>query len=219
MPDTLLSCSRRTLATSPSPRTRRSVLTRQAAAVALVATLAACGTTQPDSTSAASGSTTAASATTTPGSASDTPAPSADRVGPLTITDGWAKATDEMMSAVFGTLVNNSDQALHLTGGSCDVASALEMHEFVKNDAGAMVMQRKPDGFTIAPGASLTLEPGGNHLMLLGLRAPLRNGDPLTVTVETNLGAVPLTVMIRSFDGANESYDPSMGESSMSHSS
>ncbi|HPF79309.1 copper chaperone PCu(A)C [Nostocoides australiense] len=210
----------------------RSRLAAASAALLLSTSLAACGS--GDSSSSSSPGTSAASSTAagsaatsasdsgTPASTESASSGSTGRIGPVTITDGWAKATDMEMSAVFGTLVNNSDKAIHITGGSSDVAGSVETHEFVKDAGGNMVMQKAPNGFTIEAGKTFVLAPGANHIMLLGLKDKLVAGDSLTVTLETDLGQVPLSVMIRTFDGANETYNPShsmSGSASMSMSS
>ena len=48
-------------------------------------------------------------------------------------------------------------------------------------------MQVKPGGFTIPAGESHTLQPGGNHIMIMALTEPIKAGDEVTVTL--NLGS------------------------------
>lgn len=177
-----------------------------AAAILLAVTLSACGSDGADSTS--STSVAASDSAAPPSAASSTDA----RTTPVTVTDGWAKASEGPMSGAFGTLVNHSDQTVHITGATSPV-SRMELHEVAKNDSGAMVMRPVKDGFTIEPGASLVLKPGSFHLMFMDMKEPLVNGESVTVTLQTSLGEVPLTVPIRRFDGANESYAPSMDHS------
>ncbi len=169
----------------------------------------------------------------------DTTAAATGSTASLTLADGWVKAVedvgtsedsmtdhsmspmehsssgmshDEMsapMSAMFGTLRNDGDAELTVTAGSTSVASMVELHETVKTADGQMQMQRKEGGFVIPAHGAFVLEPGGNHVMLMGLRAPLKNGDSVTVTLETSGGAVTFDVPIRTFTGANETYNPS----------
>ncbi len=113
------------------------------------------------------------------------------------------------MTAMFGTLHNPTDSEVTVSGGSSPVAGAVELHEVVRTDSGAMQMQPKPGGFVIAPGADHTLQPGGDHVMLLGLTESLVNGSDVTVTLQTSAGDVTLTVPVRTFAGAEESYEPS----------
>ena len=72
-------------------------------------------------------------------------------------------------------------------------------------------MQEKAGGFVIPAGGTVVLQPGGNHIMLMGLTGPLRNGSAVTLALETSAGRVSLTVPVRAFAGANESYQASPG--------
>jgi hypothetical protein len=61
-----------------------------------------------------------------------------------------------------------------------------------------MVMKMRPlAGLDIPAGQSVTLKPGGEHIMLMGLKGPLREGQsfPLTLTFE-KAGAREVTVAV-----------------------
>jgi copper(I)-binding protein len=64
------------------------------------------------------------------------------------------------------------------------VAEAAEAHD-MSMDGGVMSM-RKLDAVEIAPGAPAVFQPGGMHIMLIGLKSPLKAGEtaPLTLTFE-----------------------------------
>ena len=158
-----------------------------------LATLAACGTSSSGSSTSKS-STTSTGTTTAGGSA---PAP-------LTLTDGWAKAAETGMTAVFGTLVNNTDKAVTVTTGTCAKSTKVEMHEMVMDAKGVMVMQPIDGGLVVPAKGSKKLEPGANHIMLMGLTAPVVNGETLDLTLTTDGGSVPLSVPIRTFTGGAE---------------
>lgn len=148
-----------------------------------------------------------------------TPSSAAPGAAPLTVTDGWCKSTDSMpamskeMTGCFGTLVNGTDKELKITGGSTDAAMMVELHETVKNASGQMQMQPVKDGYLIPAGGSLTLKPGGNHVMLMKLKSEMKTGDKVTVTLDTSAGTSALTWEIRTFPGAQESYVPSPSNS------
>jgi periplasmic copper chaperone A len=133
----------------------------------------------------------------------------------LTLVDGWAKAVEEVteggmgsMTGVFGTLTNSTDTDIHLTGGSSPVASIVELHETVMSD-GTMVMREATDGFVVPAGGSFALEPGANHVMLLGLTSPVPAGSDVEVLLTAEDGtAVTAVVSARTFAGAEESYAP-----------
>lgn len=157
------------------------------------------------------------------GSQADAPEPTTTAVAPqataaLTVTDAWAKAADTGMTAVFGTLTNGGDAAVHIVSASTPVAARTEIHEVVMGSNGQMVMQPKQDGLTIPAGGSHTLAPGQDHLMLLELTGPVKPGDDVAVTLTLGDGqTVDFTATARTFDGGNESYHgggtPSMGGS------
>lgn len=128
----------------------------------------------------------------------------------LTVKDAWAKAADHGMTAVFGTVTNDGDEAVTLTGASTDAAGMVELHETVKDEkTGATMMQAKEGGFTLEPGESLELEPGGNHLMLMDLSCALQPGDTLELTLRTEDGQeAPFSAAIRDYSAAQEDYNP-----------
>jgi copper(I)-binding protein len=80
-----------------------------------------------------------------------------------------------------------------LTGVSTPVAAAAELHESMAN-MGTMKM-RPLAGLDLRPGKPVTLAPGGYHVMLVDLKAPLKQGDtfPLTLQFEH---APPMTVTV-----------------------
>ncbi len=126
----------------------------------------------------------------------------------VTVADAWVKAADEGMSAAFGTLTNTSDGDVTLVSAMSPAAARVELHETVPGDAGEMVMREVESGFVIPAGTTLTLEPGGNHLMLMGLTAALRAGEDVTVALTFSDGStLDLTGPAKEYSGANESYE------------
>lgn len=142
--------------------------------------------------------------TTTPEAAA-TSAPAGDAV---TITDAWVKAADSGLSAAFGTLNNESDEDITLVSAESPASTMLQLHETVENDSGEMVMQEKDGGFVIPAGGSFVLEPGGNHIMLMDLTAPLAAGDEATFTLTFSDGSTyEFTAPVKDYSGANENYE------------
>jgi copper(I)-binding protein len=133
----------------------------------------------------------------------------------LAMNDSWTKATAGPMTGSFGTLVNSTDAEITITGGSSPVAGMVELHEVVMAD-GEMVMQAKPGGFVVPAGGSLTLEPGGLHVMLMGLTTSIAPGTDVPITLTLSNGeTLTYTTVAKDFAGGNESYEP---EPSMSMS-
>ncbi|HEX5331252.1 MAG TPA: copper chaperone PCu(A)C [Cellulomonas sp.] len=130
----------------------------------------------------------------------------------LSVTDPWAKATDSGMTAAFGTLVNDGDTDIHITSASSTAAAKVELHEMAADASGQMVMRPKESGFVVPAGGSLELMPGGLHLMLVGLTAPVKPGDDVPVTLSADDGSTyELMASARSYSGANESYGDGSG--------
>ncbi|MGW9630332.1 copper chaperone PCu(A)C [Agromyces sp. NPDC055520] len=139
----------------------------------------------------------------------ETPAASveAEAATSVTVTDAWVKAGDDGMTALFGTLDNGGSATITLSGAETGAAEMAELHETVESD-GAMTMREKDGGFEIAAGGHLVLEPGANHVMLMGLTGPLRAGDEVTVTLAFSDGStLDVVAPVKDYQGANEAYD------------
>ncbi|WP_062518031.1 copper chaperone PCu(A)C [Demequina gelatinilytica] len=143
---------------------------------------------------------TLAAAASLAGCASD----ASSAAGTLEITDPWVKtaAPEDMMSAAFGTLTNGSDEDITVVSATSAASPEIQLHNVVD---GAMVEQ---DGLTVPAGGSLTLEPGGYHLMLMSIPEAIVAGDEVDFTLELSDGeTVTFTATAKDFDGANEDYD------------
>lgn len=146
-------------------------------ALAAALSLAACSpANEEDSTAGSAEASTAAASSSATTSAAVT-----DSDAPLTVTDAVVRASVEgsAMTAIFATITNNTDEDINITGFTSDVdAERFELHEVVDG-----VMQEKPGGFIVPAGGSIELAPGGDHLMLMGLAAPVEAGDEVNATL------------------------------------
>jgi periplasmic copper chaperone A len=106
-------------------------------------------------------------------------------VGSLKITAPWSRATPKGAEVGGGymTIVNSGTVADRLIGGSSSVADKFEIHE-MSMDGGVMKMRPLANGIEIKPGETVALKPGGLHLMFVGLKAPLTQGDTVKVTLQ-----------------------------------
>ncbi|MFO7548531.1 MAG: copper chaperone PCu(A)C [Acidimicrobiia bacterium] len=101
----------------------------------------------------------------------------------------------DRVAAVYLTITNGGAQDDVLTGVTSDVAEAVELHETVISDGTAGM--RPVEALDIPAGASLVLEPGGLHIMLIGLERALEEGDDFVVTLEfARSGPVDVTVEV-----------------------
>jgi copper(I)-binding protein len=127
---------------------------------------------------------------------------------PITVSDPWVKATDMEMTGAFGVLENTSDAEVVVASASSPQAGMMEIHEVVMQD-GEMVMQAKDGGLVVPAGASATLAPGTDHLMLMKLPAPIPAGDEVEITVTcADGGSVTWTSVAKPFEGGEEPYVP-----------
>ena len=106
-------------------------------------------------------------------------------VGSVQITQPWARATPKGASAgaAYMTVTNKGTTPERLSCVSSDVAAVCQIHEMSMVD-GVMKMRPVEGGLEIKPGETVTLKPGGFHVMLLNLRHPLQQGQSLEATLK-----------------------------------
>ena len=137
----------------------------------------------------------------------------------VTISDAWVKSAESGMTAVFGTLNNPTDADVTLVSATSKAADRAELHEVTENDSGSMEMRAVDGGFVIPAGGSMDIQPGGYHIMLMGLTDPLQAGEDVTVTVTfSDDSSYEFTAPVKDYSGANENYDDiQMDHDSMNH--
>jgi copper(I)-binding protein/uncharacterized protein YcnI len=104
---------------------------------------------------------------------------------PILVERPWARATPPgaQTAAAYLTIVNHGTDADVLVGASSPQAERVEFH-LTTNDSGIMKMRPATDGVAVPAGGTVELRPdGGYHVMLSGLKAPLRSGTMLPVTL------------------------------------
>jgi copper(I)-binding protein len=120
------------------------------------------------------------------------------RAGDLRIDGAWARATPEAarQGAAYLTVRNDSPTGDRLIGARTPAAARAELHTHT-HDGGVMRMREVP-AIEVEPGAAIALAPGGHHIMLIDLAAPLRDGArfPLTLRFE-RAGDVVVQIPVR----------------------
>ena len=104
----------------------------------------------------------------------------------IQVEQPWARATPGSVKtgAVYFTIENKGAAPDRLLSLSSPVAGSATLHEMQME---GNIMKMRPLGsVTIAPGKSIELKPSGNHVMLEGLKQPLKEGEhfPLTLNFE-----------------------------------
>ncbi|WP_428154582.1 copper chaperone PCu(A)C [Brevundimonas sp.] len=115
-------------------------------------------------------------------------APAGDAAAPVaaaavTATDAWCRPSPNGVNAggCYVTLTAATDD--RLTGGSTPRAGSLQVHE-MKTENGMMKMAELTAGLPLPAGQAVALAPGGNHLMLIELTAPLVAGETVPLTFQ-----------------------------------
>ena len=115
------------------------------------------------------------------------------KAGDIVIEEPWARATPKgaEVGGAYLTIENGGATPDRLTGGSADFAR-VEIHE-VKSENGVMEMREVAGGLVIPAHASVTLAPGGYHIMFTHLAHPLTKGDTIKATLAfEHAGPVPV---------------------------
>ncbi|TCW19931.1 copper chaperone PCu(A)C [Dietzia cinnamea] len=110
------------------------------------------------------------------------------------------------MAPVFEIVRNQSDEDVRLVEVASVVSGEAELHETVSGTGGSMMRERE-GGFVIPAGGELVFEPGGNHIMLMGVHESIRTGQEVAVTLTLENGdSSEIVASARSFEGGNEQY-------------
>ncbi|WP_439599634.1 copper chaperone PCu(A)C [Devosia sp.] len=121
-------------------------------------------------------------------------------IGNLEISGGFSRATlpNAPVGGGYVTITNKGSEADRLVGAASPVAGVTQIHE-MKMEGDLMKMNEVPDGVEIPPGATVTLKPGGLHIMFMQLTGPLVEGTsiPLTLTFE-KAGSVEVQLSVES---------------------
>jgi copper(I)-binding protein len=110
----------------------------------------------------------------------------------LAVEQPWARATPGRAptGAAYLTLVNRGKEPDRLLGATTPAASRVELHAYRRPEGASAgghqghVMEMRPlDRIEIKPGETVVLKPDGMHAMLVGLKAPLKEGERLAMTL------------------------------------
>ena len=117
------------------------------------------------------------------------------------VVEPWARATVQGQKATGAFMKITSKEGAKLVGASSAAAGVTEIHE-MKMDKDVMRMAAVPS-LDIPAGKSVELKPGGYHVMLMDLKAPLadKTNVPITLTFENAKGVksqVELQVPVKS---------------------
>jgi hypothetical protein len=106
------------------------------------------------------------------------------KLGSLSIGHPWSRATPPgaAVGAGYLTIVNEGAEPDRLVAATAAIAGRVQLHTMAE-EGGVMTMRPLPDGLEIPAGATVELAPGGNHLMLMDLAGPLKEGERVPGTL------------------------------------
>jgi copper(I)-binding protein len=113
-------------------------------------------------------------------------------VGSIHISQPWSRATPKgaTTGAGYMTLSNKGATPERVSCVSDDASAQCQIHTMTM-EGGVMKMRPVEGGLEIKPGESVTLKPGGNHMMFLSLKHPLEQGGMVKATLKfDHAGAV-----------------------------
>lgn len=110
---------------------------------------------------------------------------SAAWAGDIMVKDPYARSatSTSVTGAAFMVLMNQSDHDDRLISARSDIAERVELHTHIEDENGVMQMREVEDGFEVPAGGMHALQRGGDHVMFMGLKAPLQDGDTIAVTL------------------------------------
>jgi len=136
-------------------------------------------------------------------------------IGDLTISGAFTRATlpNAPVAGGFLTLINTGAQDDILIAVETPMAREGQIHEMAM-DGDVMKMRQLRDGLLIPAGETVVLEPGGYHMMFMGLTGPIAEGDavPVTLTFE-RAGTITLDLIAAgsAADAPAEDHSAHMG--------
>ena len=126
------------------------------------------------------------------------------KAGAIEIGHPWARATPRGASVAAGylKLANTGSTPDRLVGGTSEAAGRVEIHEMTMTE-GVMHMRPLKDGLELKPGRTVELKSGSFHLMMVGLKQQLQQGQRIKGTlIFEKAGPVDIEYQVEGIGGA-----------------
>ena len=130
------------------------------------------------------------------------------RLGSLEISQPWTRATPATAQTGGGflTITNKGTTPDRLIAARSPASNKVEVHE-MKMDGNVMKMRELEKGLEIPAGATVTLKPGGYHIMFMGLKAPLAKDAKVPVTlVFEKAGSIDVELKVEAIGAASSGH-------------
>jgi len=137
----------------------------------------------------------------------------------IVIADPYARETppNAKVGGAYMTIMNHG-HANRLTGARSDAAAMAQIHNHIIDSEGVMRMREVEGGIALGKHESVTLAPGGLHVMLMGLENPLKKGETIAITLEFEDGStVDVDVPVKSISAAGAEMKHDHGKKKHTH--
>lgn len=103
----------------------------------------------------------------------------------IQLHDAYARASgmNAKSGAIFLAIDNTGTTPDRLVAAKTDVAMKAELHTHIQDANGVMMMREIEGGIALPANGTATLARGGDHVMLMGITTPLKQGDHITLTL------------------------------------
>ena len=120
----------------------------------------------------------------------------------VTVTDVWVRQVPpaSTISAAYMKIANSGSEDDKLVSASSTAAETAEIHLSSVDDKGVAKME-KVDGVAVPAGGAAELKPGSYHIMLIGLKEPLEDGENVEIVLDfENAGQVTVSAPVKGMD-------------------
>jgi copper(I)-binding protein len=118
--------------------------------------------------------------------------------GDITVTDAFSRAmlAQAKVGAGYMTITNTGAAADKLVGATTEATDKVELHDMAVKD-GMMTMSAAEGGIEVPAGGSVTLGPGGLHIMFVEPHAAFKEGECVAVTLKfEKAGDLPVQLVV-----------------------
>ena len=119
----------------------------------------------------------------------------------LSVDGAWVRVSPmvDLPDAGYMVIHNVGTTDAALVGVTTPAARVVELHETAPTSSGGMMMMQPLGSIPVPAGSAVALQPGGYHLMLIDLAAPLPAGTSIDMTLTFQDGTVlTASAMVRS---------------------
>ncbi|MCA0432901.1 MAG: copper chaperone PCu(A)C [Proteobacteria bacterium] len=124
----------------------------------------------------------------------------------IMVMDAYARASLTPVAktgAVYLQVMNHGSEADALIKVTSDASESAQVHE--TKMVGDVMQMRPMERLDIEPNQTVKLAPGGNHIMLEGLKAPLKNGSTISLLLTfEKAGEIRLDVPVRKIGASGD---------------